>query len=127
MLQMERLNPDPESDCGTKYYINITLTKELVHDYDYRYILENGKLKLLDPSIIEQYIGKTVKMRSVMFCKGGSVKCAKCAGLYYHKINKQFIGLQTVRASTTLTRANMKKFHDNTIHTQLIDPTRLLV
>lgn len=127
MLQMERLNPDPESDCGTKYYINITLTKELVHDYDYRYILENGKLKLLDPSIIEQYIGKSVKMRSVMFCKGGSVKCAKCAGLYYHKINKQFIGLQTVRASTTLTRANMKKFHDNTIHTKLIDPTRLLV
>lgn len=127
MLQMERLNPDPESDCGTKYSLTITLSKDIIHDYDYRYIIENGKLKLLDPSIIEQYAGKTVKMRSVMFCNGGNVKCAKCAGLYYYKLKKEFIGLQTVRASTTLTNANMKKFHDNTIHTQIIDPSKLLM
>lgn len=127
MLQMERLNPDPESDCGTKFYLTIRLSKEVIHDYDYRYILENGKLKLLDPSIIEQYAGKTVKMRSVMFCKGGNVKCAKCAGLYYYKLRKEFIGLQTVRASTTLTNANMKKFHDSTLHTNTIDPTTLLI
>lgn len=127
MLQMERLNLDPESDCGTKFYLTITLSKEIIHDYDYRYILENGKLKLLDPSIIEQYAGKTVKMRSVMFCKGGSTKCAKCAGLYYYKLKKEFIGLQTVRASTTLTNANMKKFHDSTLHTNTIDPTTLLI
>lgn len=131
IMQMERIDDDANSDCGTKFLLNITLpTGGNIHDYDYRYISENGKLKCLEPSIIESYKGKTVKMRSVMYCKGTTdihCKCAKCAGMYYYTCGKKFIGLQTGKMATTLTNLNMKKFHDNVVHTSMIDPADLIV
>ena len=126
ILQMEQLDPDPESDCGTKLYLEIEIPKYNTHQYDYRFILENGKLVCLTPDIISKYVGKKVKMRSVMFCKNEH-KCSKCAGLYYYKTGKLFIGLQTSRISTTLSRGNMKKFHENLVKTSKIDPTDLLI
>lgn len=128
-LQMERLDPDINSDCGTKFLLTVHLTKNNIHQYDYRYIMENGKLKCLTPDIIKNYAGQTVKMRSVMFCKGNAKgeKCAKCCGIYYHKTNKMFIGLQTGQIAGTLTNANMKKFHANLVKTAKIDPKTLLI
>lgn len=131
IMQMERLDDDANSDCGTKFLLPITLPSGgKIHDYDYRYISENGKLKCLEPDIIEQYKGKTVKMRSVMYCKGTTdihCKCAKCAGMYYYTTGKKFVGLQTGKMATTLTNLNMKKFHDNVVHTSTIDPTDLII
>ena len=126
ILQMEQLDPDPESDCGTKLYLEIEIPKYNTHQYDYRFILENGKLKCLTPDIITEYVGKKVKMRSVMFCRSEH-KCSRCAGLYYYKTGKLFIGLQTSRIATTITNANMKKFHENLVKTAKIDPTDLLI
>ena len=126
ILQMEQLDPDPESDCGTKLFLSIEIPKHNPHQYDYRFILENGKLKCLTPELIGDYIGKRVKMRSVMFCKGEH-KCSRCAGLYYYKTKKMFIGLQTGKIATTLTNTNMKKFHENLVRTSKIDPTDLLI
>ena len=131
IMQMERIDDDANSDCGTKFLLDITLPSGgNIHDYDYRYISEGGKLKCLEPSIIESYKGKTVKMRSVMYCKGTTdihCKCAKCAGMYYYTCGKKFIGLQTGKMATTITNSNMKKFHDNVVHTSMIDPTDLIV
>ena len=129
IMQMERLDPDINSDCGTKFLLTVHLTKNTIHQYDYRYIVENGKLKCLTPDIIENYAGQTVKMRSVMFCKGNAKgeKCAKCCGIYFYKTNKMFIGLQTGQISGTITKANMKKFHANLIRTSKIDPKTLLI
>lgn len=130
IMQMEQLDPDENSDCGTKYYLEITLPKSGIHDYDYRFILENGKLKCLTPQIVEGYAGKPVKLRSVMFCKGTTnihCKCAKCAGLYYYKTGKRFIGLQSSKMATTLTNLNMKKFHENLVRTSLINPEDLVI
>ena len=131
IMQMERIDDDANSDCGTKFLLNITLPSGgNIHDYDYRYISEGGKLKCLEPSIIESYKGKPVKMRSVMYCKGTTdihCKCAKCAGMYYYTCGKKFIGLQTGKMATTLTNLNMKKFHDNVVHTSMINPADLIV
>lgn len=131
IMQMERIDDDANSDCGTKFLLSITLPiGGNIHDYDYRYIMEGGKLKCLEPSIIEGYKGKNVKMRSVMYCKGTTdihCKCAKCAGMYYYTCGKKFIGLQTGKMATTLTNLNMKKFHDNVVHTSMINPADLII
>jgi hypothetical protein len=65
-----------------------------------------------------------------MYCIGvGAEKriCNKCAGDFYYKVGKSSIGLATISLGTTLTRLNMKKFHDNQIHTQEIDMNDLLI
>lgn len=111
-LQTEVLAEDG-SDCGTKGYITITIPKK-TSQYDYRYIIENDKLVCLTPDIIRNYIGKSVKLRTPMYCIGvGKSKhiCSKCAGEFYHKLNKPNIGLVSSRVATTCTRLNMKKFH----------------
>lgn len=130
IMQTEMLDPNENSDCGTTYLLETMLPTGNIHDYDYRFIQENGKLVCLYPEVIEKYKGKTVKMRSVMFCKGTTnvhCKCSRCAGLYYYKVGKSAIGLQSGKMATTLTNLNMKKFHENLVRTVKIDPTDLLI
>lgn len=130
IMQSEVLDPDENSDCGTKFLLDITLPVKNIHEYDYRFIQESGKLVCLYPEIIEKYRGKTVKMRSVMMCKGTTnvhCKCSRCAGLYYYRVGKYAIGLQSGKMATTLTNLNMKKFHENLVRTVKIDPTELLI
>lgn len=101
------------SDCGTKGTKKIVIKPNLVNDFIYRYIVENGKLILLDDKNIDKYIGKEVKMRSPMYCIGKKL-CNKCAGEMYYKLNIENIGLTAARVSSTLLNLSMKKFHDST-------------
>lgn len=118
------------SDCGSKGYLEITITKKNKVDYFYRYIIEGDSLTCLTPEIIDKYIGKTVKMRSPMYCtRVGKEKhlCNKCAGDFYYKIGKKNIGLLCSRPAETLKRLGMKKFHENLIKTFPFDPDKLLL
>ena len=77
---------DKDSDCGTSKTIPITITNKNATEYIYRYIVENGKIIQLTSDNINKYIGKTVNMRTPMYCVGtGKNKCLcnKCAGDYY--------------------------------------------
>ena len=114
------------SDCGTKYFATVTIDKDLA-GFRYRYILDPSSpekdesgLVLLTPANISKYIGKTVKMRSPMFCKGEHI-CNKCAGELFYKIGMTNAGLVTATLGGVLLNLGMKKFHDATIRFFKID------
>lgn len=114
------------SDCGTKKTLDITIPKK-TEDYLYRYIVENNKLVCLTPEIIENYVGKTVKMRSPMYCIDRKCICNKCAGDNFYKLGKKNLGLVAVTMGGVLLNLNMKKFHDNVIKIQNIDINDMLI
>ena len=125
-LQTEVL-ADPGSDCGTKKTISVIIPEKTT-DFEYRYIIENGKLVCLTPDIIKNYIGKRVNLRSPMMCTriNGEI-CSKCAGEYFYNLGYRNIGLTATRVATTLTNLNMKKFHENLIKYKQINPDEILI
>ena len=126
-MQTEMLNPDPESDCGTKGYIPYEINKGTAKSVMYRYIIgSNGKHILLDEKNIDSYMGKTVKMRSPMMCTGKKL-CSRCMGQLFYKLGIENVGLSSSKIATTLTNLNMKKFHDNTVVTIKLDLDNLLI
>jgi hypothetical protein len=114
----------PGSNCGSKGYQVLVITKFNHKDYLYRYIIEGQKLKLLDDSNIASYIGKEVKLRSPMYCIGTKL-CSACAGTMYEKLQIENIGLTAARVSSTLMNLSMKKFHDTSLKVHNLDPNDL--
>lgn len=123
-MQTEILQP-AGSDCGTKMTLTVELTKSNIRDFEYRYIVENGKYVCLTPEVLNKYIGKTVHLRSPMYCT--TPTCNICAGEFYYKQNKVNFGLVASRIGNDLTRLNMKKFHENLIKYKDIDPNKMLI
>lgn len=101
----------PGSDCGTKGTLSTRLTEHNIKDHLYRFVVEGGKTVLLDEDNISKYVGKDVKLRSVMYCIGEK-KCEKCSGLMYRKLKIDNMGMTASRISSTLLNMSMKKFHD---------------
>ena len=128
-LQAEVL-ADKDTDCGTKKTINVTLTNGNYRDYLYRYIKEGQGYVMLNMDNKSKYVGKTVQMRTPMYCIGvGKEKhlCNRCAGDFYYKLGKTNIGLVSSKIATTLTQMNLQKFHENLVQTQPIDVDNLLI
>lgn len=101
----------PGSDCGTKGYNVITLTKANASLYMYSYIIEGSKLVRLDSTNIDKYIDKTVKLRSKQYCINKR-SCNKCVGDLFYLLEVDNIGLTVPKVSGTLLNARMKVFHD---------------
>ena len=108
---------DHGTDCGSKLCLTVELTSKNYDDYLYRYIVEGSKYVCLSPENRGNYVGKTVKLRSPMYCKGAhgatgnNCLCNICAGEMNYILNNQNIGLGTSRVSTALLQLGMKKFH----------------
>ena len=107
-------------DCGSKVGIKILLDDSNKKDFNLRYIIENGKLVLLDDSNIDKYVGKVVELRSIMTCNNDKY-CKVCAGRYWEKLNLVNIGLTTPKVTGTMTNLSMKKFHDTSIKITKVD------
>jgi len=103
-----------ELDCGTDRYLTITIPKEVKTMFYYRFILENGKLVELTPDILDNYVGKTVKMRSPMFCKNECI-CERCAGTLYKRMDLREVGSGISNMTGNLLNLSMKKMHDSTV------------
>lgn len=114
------------SDCGTKKTIEITLTNRNAKDFEYRYIVEGSKLVCLTPEIMQNYIGKTVHMRTPMYCLGDKT-CNMCAGEMNYKLGILNIGLGCSKVATTLLRLGMKKFHISNLKSTQIDVNDMLI
>ncbi|WP_289293974.1 hypothetical protein [Romboutsia ilealis] len=114
------------SDCGSKGYITVTITPELKNDFNYRYIIEGNKLVLIDDSNLDKYVGKTVKMRSPMYCVGKKL-CRVCAGTIHEKLEIENIGLTSTKVASTLLNLSMKKFHDTSTKTNEINLNKMTV
>lgn len=103
---------EPGTDCGTKGYKEIKVTEDIADMLKYRYIVEGKDLVQLTPDNIKNYIGKTVKLRSPMYCVGNKY-CSKCAGELFYKIDDlRNVGLICNRVGTSLLNASLKAFHD---------------
>jgi hypothetical protein len=100
------------SDCKTSDYIEVVIDRP--KEFLLRYVIENGKLVLLTPDIVDTYKGKKVKMRSPMYCKTPLI-CNKCAGDLYYKLGIQNFGLTSNAIGTSLLNLSMKLFHDTTL------------
>lgn len=116
---------EPGSDCGSKHYIEITLTKGNLQNYMYNYIIKSdGSLEELTSDNADKYIGKKVKMRFSIFCKSKTGICNKCAGNFFYRRGNRNIGVATSQIASILKNRSMKSFHDSTLKTVEIDPMK---
>ena len=128
-FQGEVIGPK-DSDCGSIRCIKITLTDKNFKDFLYRYIKTTKGYISISPEMKSQLVGKTVSLRSPMYCVGvGKEKCLcnKCAGDYYYIIEKPNIGLSTSKCGTSITQLNLQKFHQNLVKTQPINVDDMLM
>ena len=127
----EILDNNKGSDCGSTGYITVTITNDNKDDYMYRYIIEGEKLVLLSDDVIGKYVGKTVKMRSPMYCKGVNgnqhVYCNMCFGDYFYKLGKYNVGLLASTITGVTMQASLAKFHDSQVKFYDIDIDDILV
>lgn len=129
-MQAERLSQDQNSDCGTDKTISIELTENNIRDFLYRYIQEGKELVHLNNENKSKYIGKTVKMRSPLFCRGvgdSHVYCSRCFGTQYYITNKENVGLLSSVTSGTVSNLNLQKFHENEVKLTHIDIEDMLI
>lgn len=114
------------SDCGSKEYLEIEITKENAELLDRRYIVnKEGKTKAVDKDMLKQYIGKKLRFRSPMTCKSDKI-CNICAGDMHLKMGIKNVGLITTAIGGSLTNVMMKAFHDASIKTDTIDPEKYI-
>ena len=102
------------------------LTEDNYKNVKYRWIFDGGKLVCLTPEIAPKYFGKTVKMRSPLYCKDTRI-CSKCAGDLFYRLNIQNIGLTTADISSTYLNRLMKSFHSAVIEIYSVDIDKMLL
>ena len=128
-FQSEYLGPKG-SDCGSTKYLEIGITDGNINNFINRYVLNGTKLTEITNNNKSQLVGKTVKMRSPLYCKGyGKDKCIcnACGGNYYYNMENTEIGLLASICGTDLTQANLQKFHQNLVLTKQLNPDELLI
>ena len=108
-------------DCGTKGYVEIVIPPSMKAKFMYRYIIEGNKTVLLDDNNIGKYVGKKVKLRSIMYCGCDSGVCMTCAGRLFEKLQIDSIGLTTSTLTGALLNLKMKAFHDTSVKTNEIN------
>ena len=120
-----------DSDCGSKGYLTINLTKENVGLFIYRYMIEGDELVMLTNENSSKYIGKEVKFRSDQYCLGVGKNqhciCNKCAGDEFYILGKENIGLLVSKASSKVTKMSLAKFHDSVVRVGKVNPDDLLI
>lgn len=106
----------PGTDCKTPLTIKHRLDASNRKDFIYRYIVDGGKFVLLDDANISKYMNRDIHIRTPMTCSGKNL-CSKCAGEMYYLLGIKNAGMTASRASSSLLKLNMKKFHDSTAKT----------
>lgn len=103
------------TDCGTKRYLELTLTKSNIEDWIYSYIIENGKLVELTSQNLDKYVGKKVKLRYSGLCESKEGICSKCAGHLFNRIGLNEVGIASYQICSVIKNISMKAFHDGTV------------
>ncbi len=123
-MQSEVLD-EPGTNCQTKNYLTVTINKENKNDFVYQFIVEEGNLVQLMPANINNYLDKTVQLRSPLFCKNPKI-CSVCAGSLFYSLDIRNIGLTVTKTTSTLLNLALKNMHDTTIKTFEFDPFKYL-
>lgn len=112
------------SDCKTSLCAFVELTEDNLHYYMYNFIKSGSKYIRLEPSNQSSYIGKVVQMRLPECCIGKKL-CNRCAGDRYYLLGIDNMGLTFNRVANSTLRAKMKKSHDSTVRTYILDPDKI--
>ena len=105
---------DKDSDCGTQKTIDIKLDDKNINEYLYRYIQQNKKLVQITNENKNNFINTTVKMRSVLYCKGEHY-CNKCVGDKFYLVGIKNVGLTAGNVGSIIMNDSMKSFHVQSI------------
>lgn len=116
-----------DTDCGSKGYLPYLVEKWNWKSILYRYALINGKEIQLTSEILTKYIGKVLRIRTPLYCKGKPSVCNKCAGDFFYIMNIQNVGLTSSIPMNSSLNKSMKKMHDLTIKTYPIDMKKYLL
>lgn len=111
LLQSEHIDPDPNSDCGTKSTIPLTITEFNKQYVLYRYIDNNGKKELTTLDNINSYVGKTVNLYTPQACKNTAI-CGKCAGRVFHNLGVTNVGLLITQITQKMLNLKLKSKHN---------------
>jgi hypothetical protein len=111
LLQSAKINPDPQSNCGTTQTIPVTITGKYKQYFLYRYVQKNGKPFLTTLDNIDSFVGQTVQMYSPQCCLHDQI-CAKCSGQLFRKLGVSDIGMLTTQITQKLLNLKLKSKHD---------------
>lgn len=114
------------SDCGSKMYREVSVTSNNIGNIIGRYYLNGNKLEVIKEENANKLIGKTIKMRSPLYCAAPSgTICNKCLGEMPYSLGITNIGLTSSAVGTSLLNLLMKSFHDTTQHITKIDINKM--
>ena len=116
----------PGSDCHTKGYRELTIDKDNSTKIKNRFIIEGNKLVELNLENMKKYMGKRVKLRSPMYCKGENL-CNACAGNAFYNQGIKNVGLTTASIGSDFLNLLMKAFHDSTLSFVEIDVNDIVI
>lgn len=108
----------PNTDCGTKRTIKVTLTTKNIRNWMYSfYVKSNGDVEEITSENADKLIGKTVNMRFSSLCersKDGCI-CEKCAGTLFRRAGIENTGLVSMVMMSSVKNSAMKQFHNSTL------------
>ena len=84
------------SDCGSKMYREVDVTKKNKDKLLKRYYLNGNKLERLEGETLNKLVGKRIKIRSPLYCtcKDGKI-CNRCIGDLPYILGVENVGLTT--------------------------------
>ena len=126
ILQTIHLNPDKNSDCGTKSTIPFTITNKNFQYVYFRNISDGGKVVMLTHDNIDKYIGKTVRMYSPQCCLHKDI-CAKCAGHTFLNLGVENAGLMVTEMTDKLLNLKLKSKHDLSQSAKILKPEECML
>ncbi len=96
------------SDCGSMEGLDgSVVTMQNFKYYEGRYIIKNGKVRLLE----KKDVGTKFKLRGPMYCKTKDGYCEVCTGDIYKKLGIKNIGLTLTGPAGQLSQAALSKSH----------------
>ena len=109
------IDKNPKSDCKSKTYMDIKITKDNLSNWLYTYIKasknkDNHALVCLDSDNIEQYFGQTVKMRVPLYCTNDQT-CSICSSKRPHLQGIYDLGILSIVKSGSLLQKSLKSMH----------------
>ena len=108
------------TDCGTKRLLDVKLTERNMMDYHMRHAPVRDGWTVLTRAELEKRVGKTVSMRSPLYCVSERI-CNRCAGDLFHNLGTRHIASIFSKTGSQLLNASLKAFHDLSLKTVDMD------
>ena len=109
------------TNCGSTGYLTYNVTADNWKSILFRYCLINGKEVRLTSEILQKLIGKSIKIRTPLYCKDKKGICNICAGDSFYIMNVKNVGLTSSIPMNASLQKSMKKMHDLTIKTSPVN------